>query len=67
MKKIRQILFTVLVLLFLLTAACGKEEQDKKPDIVNPVEEIQREQDVINEAQEADRQLEEQLEEIPLE
>lgn len=53
-------------LLLLLLAACKTEERNE-PQGIRPVEEMKYQQEVIENVQESDRQLEEQLGEIPFE
>ncbi len=53
-------------LLLLLLAACKTEEKNE-PQGMSPVKELQYQQEVIENVQESDRQLEERLEEIPIE
>lgn len=64
MRKRNYIIAFVMILLF--CAACGTNEKNgfKEP---SPVEQMKQQQEVIENAQESDRQLEEQLEEIPFE
>ena len=64
MKRKNYIMAFVILVLF--CASCDTNA-DKGAKVPSPVEQMKQQQEIIENAQESDRQLENQLEEIPFE